>query len=134
MSATEIPIATTVDGLLRALVLDVFDEHDPRKRTAAIEQIFTSDVYFASPTSGARHGWAGVNEVVEGLHDKFPDFRFHLTSEPQAIEGSGRVTWGFGPPGGPAKITGMDIIVLEDGKIRILLTFLDIPAAPVSEP
>ena len=43
----------------------------------------------------------------------------------QVIEGAARVHWGFNPPGQPPAVTGLDVIVVRDGRIAALTAFLD---------
>jgi SnoaL-like domain len=118
--------ADAIASLLRALVLDVFDEHDPDKRAAAIERVFTADCEFSDPY-GAYRGYAQIEQVVLNLHANFRGFRFHLTSEPQAIVNGGRITWSSGPPEAPATLRGTDVAMMRDGRIAVLLTFMDPP-------
>jgi len=118
--------ADAIALLLRALVLDVFDEHDPGKRAAAIERIFTADCEFADPY-GAYRGHADIEQVVLNIQAKFRGFRFHLTSEAQVIVNGGRITWSSGPPEAPATLRGTDVALVRDGRIAVLLTFMDLP-------
>jgi len=118
--------ADEIASLLRALVLDVFDEHDPNKRAAAIERVFKADCEFSDPY-GAYRGHAEIEQVVRNLHAKFRGFRFHLTSEPQVIVDGGRVTWSSGPPETPATLRGTDVALVRDGRVAVLLTFMDPP-------
>ena len=120
----------SIESLLRALVLDVFDEHDPDKRAAAIERVFTPDCEFSDPY-GAYRGHAEVEQVVVNLHARFSGFRFHLTSEPQAIVNGGRITWSLGPPEAPATVRGTDVAMMRDGRIAVLLTLMDPPEGTV---
>ncbi len=115
-----------IASLLRALVLEVFDEHDPDKRAAAIRRVFTADCEFSDPY-GAYRGHAEVEQVVLNLHARFRGFRFHLTSEPQIIVNGGRITWSSGPPEAPATLRGTDVAMMRDGRIAVLLTFMDPP-------
>jgi hypothetical protein len=41
--------------------------------------------------------------------------------------GIGRLAWGFGPPNEPAKITGLDVAVVTNGRLSALYAFLDSP-------
>ena len=110
--------------LLRALVLDVFDEHDAERRAGAIERVFAEDADFIDQT-GPHRGRADIEAAVVNLHARLAGYRFRLTSEPQAVPGGGRITWAFGPPEDPSRVTGMDIIVVRDGQVALLITFLD---------
>ena len=121
--------ADVIASLLRALVLDVFDEHDPVRRTAAMERVFAPDCAFSDPQASYR-GHAEIEQMIVGLHARYPGFRFHLTSEPQAIVDGGRITWGHGPPGAPPTVRGADVALVRDGRIAVLLTFIEPPAGP----
>jgi len=116
--------AEEITSLSRAVLLDVFDEHDPKRRAEAIQRIFAEDVCFIDH-NGAHHGRAEISSAVERLHALLPGFRFAHTSEPQVLEGAARLSWQFGPPSEPAKITGTDTILVREGRISVLLVFLD---------
>lgn len=113
--------------LLRALVLDVFDEQDPARRAEAIGRIFAEDVHFVDP-GGAHDGIDRIEPAVIALQARLQGYRFRLTSEPQVSADAGRVTWAFGPPAEPAKVTGVDVVLVRNGRVSVLLTFLDPPA------
>ena len=113
-----------ITSLSRAVLLSVFDEHDPERRAEAIQRIFAEDVRFVDH-NGAHHGRAEIGAAVERLHALMPGFRFRHTSEPQILEGAARLSWQFGPPSDPAKITGTDTILVREGRISVLLVFLD---------
>jgi len=113
-----------ITSLSRAVLLDVFDEHDPERRAEAIRRVFADDVRFVDH-NGAHHGRAEIDAAVERLHARFPGFRFRHTGEPQVLDGAARLNWQFGPPSDPAKITGTDTILVHDGRISVLLVFLD---------
>lgn len=131
MSSPVTPSPEAIAELLRALVMEVFDEHDPVRRAGAMPRVFASDVHFVDP-AGVHAGHEEVEQAVLALHARLPDYRFNLTSEPQAIAYSGRVTWAFGPPDDPRRVTGMDVIMVRDERVSTLLTFLD--PAPAASP
>ena len=120
----DIAHAEEITSLSRAVLLDVFDEHDPGRRAEAIERTFAPDVRFIDH-NGAHNGRAEISAAVERLHALLPGFRFTHTREPQVLEGAARLSWQFGPPSDPAKITGTDTILVRDGRISVLLVFLD---------
>ena len=43
----------------------------------------------------------------------------------QALHNAGRLAWGSGPRGEAPEYTGMDVIIVRDGKIAALYVFLD---------
>jgi ketosteroid isomerase-like protein len=66
-----------------------------------------------------------LDEAVRTLHARLPEFRFHQTSEVQVVGDAARVSWGLGPDGEPARVTGIDVIKVRDGRVALLMTFLD---------
>jgi len=114
----------TIARLLRSLVLEVFDERDATRRADAIPSVFATDAEFIDST-GTRRGQADIDAAVVKIHARFPGYRFRLTSEPQTVPNGGRVTWAFGPPEEAPRVTGMDIAVVKDGRVALLITFLD---------
>jgi hypothetical protein len=117
-----------ITSLSRGVLFEVFDEHDPIRRTEAIERTFSSDVRFVDH-SGARHGRDAVAAAVEQLQALLAGFRFSHTTAPQVLDGAARLSWRFGPPSDPAQITGSDIIFVREGRVSVLLVFLDLEAA-----
>jgi SnoaL-like protein len=116
--------ATVIASLSRAVLLHVFDEQDPVRRTATIERIFAENVRFVDH-NGTHVGRDEISVAVERLQARLAGFRFTMAGEPQVLEGAARVAWRFGPPSMPDKITGVDTILVHDGLIRTLLVFLD---------
>jgi hypothetical protein len=45
--------------------------------------------------------------------------------EPQALHNGGFLAWGSGPKGTAPEYTGLDFIVVRDGKIAALYVFLN---------
>jgi ketosteroid isomerase-like protein len=43
----------------------------------------------------------------------------------QSVHDAGRLAWGFGPAGEPPRVTGVDVILMREGRIAALYTFLD---------
>ena len=75
-------------------------------------------------------GHDGVDALVAGVQQRFPDFKFRLIGEPNGFGDHVRFSWGLGPDGGDSPIKGTDFAVLSDGRIRSITGFLDqVPAA-----
>jgi hypothetical protein len=113
----------SVDDLLRKN-LDAFGERDAEKRRLAISTIWESDGVFVDP-DGLHIGPEAIDNAIEHLLLKFPDFVFSELSQPDSHNGIGRLAWGFGPTGKKPAVTGLDVIVSNCGRIRALYTFLD---------
>ena len=88
----------------------------------------------AANVAGVRHE---VDEVKPGRQreslDKFagdlrathPHFVYTPRSAPQALHNAGRLAWGSGPRGETRTYTGLDVVIVRDGKIAALYVFLD---------
>jgi hypothetical protein len=113
----------SVDDLLRKN-LEAFGERDAEKRRTAISTIWESDGVFVDP-DGLHVGPEAIDNAIERLLLKFPDFVFSKLGVPDSHNGIGRLTWGFGPAGKKPAVTGLDVIVSKAGKIEALYTFLD---------
>lgn len=73
---------------------------------------------------GLHIGLDAINNAIEQLLAKFPDFTFWALGGPNSHNGTGRLAWGFGPAGEMPAITGLDVIVSKAGKIEALYTFI----------
>jgi SnoaL-like domain len=111
--------------LLRNLQV-VFGEGDPARRRAAIEELYTEDCTVFLPI-GRYVGRAALDQVAGELRDSHPSFVYTPHRPPQAVQDSGRLAWGSGPPREPPRYTGLDVIVVRDEKIAALCVFLDSP-------
>jgi len=113
----------SVDDLLRKN-LEAFGERDAEKRHMIISMIWDFGGVFVDP-DGRHIGPEAINNAIEHLLLKFPDFVFSELVAPDSHNGLGRLRWGFGPAGKTPAVTGLDVIVSKAGKIEALYTFLD---------
>ena len=120
-----LPDAKVVKDLMKKNLLGVFSERDTGKRRSMIAKIWDRNGIFIDPH--CRYvGHTAINDAAEQLQRKFPDFAFSELADGDAYSGVGRLPWGFGPPGEPRKITGVDVLVAsDDRRITSLFTFLD---------
>ena len=119
-------MAQTIENLLRENLYGVFGEHDARKRRNNIARLWADDGIFIDHNS-RYEGHSGIDHAVAGLVEKFPNFVFTERGELQALNGVGKLDWGFGPAGEEGVITGIDVLVIRGDKIGALYTFLDPP-------
>jgi hypothetical protein len=118
-------MSQTVETLLRRNLHDVFGEHDAARRRRAIDEVFTEDCVFISRT-GRYDGRAALDAAVAALHARLPGLVFKEISL-QALDETGRLQWGLGQPGSPPQATGLDVVLVHEGKIAALYVFLDPP-------
>ena len=117
-------MSDTIENLLVRNLHEVFGERDPSRRTTAIEAIFDRDCLFSDP-HGRHVGHRGLEDAVVAHHAQFPDHVFSQIGSVDARQDSGRLAWAFGPPDEPRRITGLDVVVVNAGRISALYTFLD---------
>jgi hypothetical protein len=66
-----------------------------------------------------------ANLSAGDLRATHPHFVYTPHGEPQALHNAGRLAWGSGPRGETPDYTGLDVIIVRDGKIAVLYVFLD---------
>ena len=117
-------MSTTIETLLTRNLHEVFGERDPVRRAAAIRDLFAPDAVFSDP-HGRQVGHEALEAAVAALQAKLPDYVFTEIGGPDVLQDSGRLAWAFGPLDDRLRITGLDVIVVEAGRIAALHTFLD---------
>lgn len=113
-----------IHDLLQRNLQEVFGEGDAARRRAAIDDLYTDDcVLYASP--GTFVGREALDRFAGDLRATHPHFVYTPRGDPQALHNAGRLTWGSGPHGEAPDYTGLDVIIVRDGKIAVLYVFLD---------
>jgi hypothetical protein len=106
-----------------------WNETDARRREKLLEAAFAADVRYHDPIMQGE-GRNGVSALIDGVHQRFPGFRFALKGKPDGYADKIRFSWELGPHGAEAPIEGTDICVIEDGRLKSVTGFLDkVPAA-----
>ena len=106
----------------------LWNERTPSRRREMLSADWTADATYVDPLMhGAGHD--GVDALIAGVQQRFPDFRFKLIGEPDGygdnIRFQVRFSWGLGPDGADSPIKGTDFAVLKEGRIRSITGFLD---------
>jgi hypothetical protein len=103
--------------------IHIWNNTDPNDRLIKMNEIYTEDVAFYDH-KGTVFGKVELNERISQLQQKFEGSKFSLDK----IDNCYNVVtyyWNYGPESNPALISGMDLIILEQGKIRSLNVFVD---------
>ncbi len=106
--------------------IELWNERTPHRRREMLAANWTFDAKYVDPMmSGDGHD--GVDALISGVQQKFPDFKFTLIGEPNGFGEHLRFSWGLGPVGAAdSPIKGTDFAVLsQDGRIRSITGFLD---------
>ena len=108
--------------------IELWNERTASRRREMLAQNWTADASYVDPLmSGDGHD--GVEALISGVQQRFPEFRFRLIGEANGFGDNLRFSWGLGPDGADSPIKGTDFAVLEDGRIRRITGFLDqVPA------
>src|SRR5712672_3309880 len=77
--------------------IDLWNEGTPGRRRDILSQHWAKDAKYVDPLmSGEGHD--GVDALIAGVQQRFPDFRFHLIGEPNGFGDHVRFSWAR--PGG----------------------------------
>jgi hypothetical protein len=109
-------MSDNIENLLVRNLHEVFGERDPARSLTAIEAIFDRDCLFSDPC-GRHVGHRALEDAVVTLQAQFPDYVFSQFGNIDALQDSGRLAWAFGPPHEPRRITGLDVAVVNAGRI-----------------
>jgi len=116
-----------IEILIKRNLREVFGERDAKKRREAIAQLWTDDCVFIDH-SGKTSGRDELDRAVATLHENFPGYIFSELRPVDLLHESGRLAWSYGRPG-QEPIKGVDVALVRNGRISLMLTFLDeVPA------
>jgi hypothetical protein len=110
--------------LLYRNLQEVFGEGDPTRRRAAIEELYAEDCVLYVPP-GVFVGHDALDKFAGDLRATHPHFVYTPHGKPQTLHNAGRLAWGSGPRGAAPDYTGLDVIIVHDGKIAALYVFVD---------
>jgi hypothetical protein len=110
--------------LLTRNLHEVFGENDPKRRRAAIDEIYAEDCVFYDPKSGAHRGRDGIERIAATIRAMQPDFRYQPEA-PEELGDGGRIKWVEGRPGEAPAVAGTDFIIARNGQIAAVYLFFD---------
>ena len=117
----------TIETLIKRNLHEVFGERDLQKRGRAIAQLWTEDCIFIDH-SGKTSGREALDRAVATLHERLPGYVFSELRPVDLLHESGRLAWSYGRPN-QEPIKGLVVVLVRDGRISLMLTFLDeVPA------
>jgi hypothetical protein len=115
----------SISNLLIRNLRDVFGENDPKRRRAAIDELWAEDCVFYDPSKGAIRGRDAIDRIAGAVKATHPDFRYQVTAPPQEYCDAGMVPWISGRPGEVPAYSGRDFLIARDGRIVALYMFFD---------
>jgi hypothetical protein len=110
--------------------IEGFNETDPARRSALIEQLYTQDAQYTDPQAELT-GRDQIDAFIGQVQSLFPAYLFTIGSAIDAHHTQARFAWNATAPGEtePAYV-GFDVVVAEDGRIDRVYGFIDkAPAA-----
>ena len=113
-----------ITELLHRNLQEVFGEGDATRRRAAIDEFYTDDCVLYVPP-GAFVGRDALDKFAGDLRATHPHFVYTPHGEAQAVNNAGILAWGSGLRGELPDYTGLDVIIVRDGRIAALYVFLN---------
>jgi hypothetical protein len=117
----------TIETLIKRNLHEVLGARDAKKRRQAIAELWTEDCLFIDH-SGKTRGHDELDRAASVLQERLPGYVFSELGPVDLLHESGRLAWSYGRPG-EQPIKGVDVVLVRDGRISLMLTFLDeVPA------
>jgi hypothetical protein len=113
----------TIERLMQANLLEVFNERDGDRRRAAIARTYVPGVVFSDPDEVVE-GHEALDAKAQKILDDSPGFVFTVGGPVQVNHDLGYLTWNFGPAGQPPVVRGVDIALVAGGLITTVYTLL----------
>lgn len=104
--------------------LTLWNESNPEKRKEIIKSIYSPDIEMVDRHFVAR-GYEQVDSFIQDLQKKSPDFRFSHVKPVDTHHNIARLFWQVGSKAKPDVVTGMDLFVVENGKVAKLYVFVN---------
>jgi SnoaL-like domain len=117
-------MAERIIELLHRNLQEVFGEGDAARRRAAIDEFYTDDCALYVPP-GVFAGRDALDKFAGDLRATHPHFVYTPHGEAQALHNAGILAWGSGPRGEAPGYTGLDLIIVREGRIAALYVFLN---------
>jgi hypothetical protein len=106
----------------------VWNETDPALRRALLAADWTENATYVDPLMTAE-GLEQIGALVGAVHERFPGFRFALSGGVDGYADKIRFSWALGPESEPDMIKGSDFALVEGGRLKSVIGFLDkVPA------
>jgi SnoaL-like domain len=111
----------TIDDLMEANLLGVFNERDAGRRAWAIENTYAPDVRWTDD-EGTTVGREALGAKARELQSQMQGLVFTKAGPVYQTRGFGYLAWKLGPEGGEAVAAGFDAAIVRDDLIAELYT------------
>jgi hypothetical protein len=102
----------------------MWNETDPARRRDLIAQTWAAGATYVDPAVQGE-GHAGIDAMVAAVQQRYPGYRFQLTSPVEAHHDRLRFTWSVAPTDGPTYVKGTDFAVLAADRLQAVTGFFD---------
>jgi SnoaL-like domain len=116
-------MAETINKLMEANLLGVFNERDAARRAATIEATYAPDVRWTDD-EGVSVGREALAAKAIALQSRMQGLVFTKASPVYQTRGFGYLAWKLGPDGGDPVASGFDVAVVRDDLISELYTVI----------
>jgi SnoaL-like protein len=116
-------VTETVNNLMEANLLEVFNERDAQRRAVAIESTYAPDVRWTDD-EGVVVGREALEAKATALQSQMQGLVFTKASPVYQTRGFGYLAWTLGPDGGDPVASGFDVAVVRDDLISELYTVI----------
>jgi hypothetical protein len=113
----------TIPDLLHASLTEVFGQRDGALRLARMRELYAADIAF-SDDEGTVTGLDAVDAKVQALLDRTPGFVFRAAGPAREVQDLGVLDWDYGPVDAAPVVSGTDVVLVRDGRIHSLYTYL----------
>ena len=113
----------TINILMEANLLGVFNERDTQRRAAAIEKTYAPDVRWTDD-EGIVVGREALAAKAAALQTQMQGLVFAKASPVYQTRGFGYLAWKLGPDGGDPVASGFDVAVVRNDVISELYTVI----------
>jgi hypothetical protein len=121
-------MADVIEDLMRANLLDVFNERDETKRRAAIDRTYAPDVRWTD-AEGVTTGLDALEAKCVALQQQLDNLQFVEAGPVHQLPNFGYLAWHLTAPDGAQVMSGFDVAMVADGVITELYTVLTPPDA-----
>ncbi len=105
--------------------LDSFNETDPARRRALIDELYAADGDYTDPHVSVR-GREAIAAFLTEMRRQFPSAHFSLAGAVDGHHDQARFSWHLTLDGKPDPVVvGFDVIALGGGQIQRVLGFID---------
>ena len=115
----------TINSLMEANLLGVFNERDPQRRASAIKSTYLPGVRWTD-NEGVSVGREALEAKAQALQSQMQGLVFTKASPVYQTTGFGYLAWKLGLEGGDPVATGFDVAIVRDDLISELYTVVTI--------